>query len=183
MIDWRFDIMLDVNLPIYLLVQVLDDLVRRDDLQLALCPFVLWSKFAAMNCGHQLAHLVVVQFYLCLLGSKWSPTRRGWRTNNRTSASTTRRAGWVGSCTTMRSCWRISCHRDLGYQGGGGGFWCLYLMFFLFPFCSCLSRCSWWLSFHLDIIRGVVIKSETNKVWHRNLEVESGGGHGGSTLW
>ena len=57
--------------------------------------------------------------------------------------------------------------------------WC----FFLFPFCSCLSRCSWWSSFHLDIIRGIVIKSEMNKVWHRNLELESGGGHGGSTLW
>ena len=69
--------MLDVNLPIYLLVQVLDDLVRRDDLQLALCPFVLWSKLAAMNFGHQLAHLVVIYLYLCLL-DKWSPTRRGW---------------------------------------------------------------------------------------------------------
>ena len=83
--------MLDIKFPVYLLVQKLDDLVWGNSLQLALHPFVLWSKLAAMNCDHQLAHLIVVQLYLYLL-DKWSPMRRGCRTYTRAWAGTRRRA-------------------------------------------------------------------------------------------
>jgi hypothetical protein len=38
----------------------------------------------------------------------------------RTWAGTTRRAGWAGSCTTTRSCWRFSCHLIYDIEVGGG---------------------------------------------------------------
>ena len=37
-------------------------------------------------------------------------------------AGTIRRAGWAGSCTTTRSCWRFSCHLICNIEVGGGDF-------------------------------------------------------------